>query len=237
MELPFFLVAHGYEKWRGLPALGYSDTYDNVIKASSLFYAILGSVLIFLVLKRRFTLTQSSITVLLIFSCTNLFWFTVFQAGMAHVPLYFLYALLVWLTLRLYEKQSNILFICCGLVAGVITLIRPTDILCLLIPILFNVYDRETAKARIGFLKEHKMQLLLFAMAFMVPIMPQLLYWKMITGSYVYYSYGDQSFSWSDPKIIEGLFYFSNGWFPYSPIMLFSIVGLFFYKAIRQWDY
>jgi hypothetical protein len=61
-------------------------------------------------------------------------------------------------------------------------------------------------------------------MVFVVWI-PQLLYWKMITDHYLLFSYSEQSFFWSDPKIIEFLFGFRKGWLLYSPIFLFLLVA------------
>jgi hypothetical protein len=58
-----------------------------------------------------------------------------------------------------------------------------------------------------------------------LPIIPQLLYWHYITGSFFSYSYGEESFFWADPQIINGLFSWRKGWFIYTPVMLFSILG------------
>jgi hypothetical protein len=70
---------------------------------------------------------------------------------------------------------------------------------------------------------------------FTLPLIPQVLYWKWLAGSFIYYSYNDQGFNWLHPKIIEGLFHASNGWLAYSPIMIFSVIGLVLYKYIKDW--
>lgn len=237
MESPFFFIAHAFEKIKGTDANGYSATYNYLIKGGTLLYAILGLMVVYKVLKKYFSTTLALSGAVALFLCTNLFWFAVFQAGMAHVPLFFLYALLVYLTIRIYERPTLSLFIITGFIAGLITLIRPTDILCLLIPLLYDVYSKETINKKISFLKAHKQHIGWAALFFILPIIPQLLYWKAVTGSYLCYSYGDQSFDFRHPKIIEGLFYFSNGWLPYAPIMLFSIIGLIFYKTLRKWEW
>ncbi len=237
MESPFFFIAHGYEKVKGLDANGYSETYNLLIKAGTLIYALLGLLITYKILRRYFSSSLSLLGISGLFLCTNLFWFAIFQSGMAHVPLFFLYALLIWLTIKLHEAPNNRYFIITGLVAGIITLIRPTDIICLLIPLLYEVNNRAAFKNKIAFLKQHKKAIGWMIVAFIIPIIPQLLYWKAITGGFVTYSYGDQSFNFREPKIIEGLFYFSNGWFPYSPIMLFSILGLLFYKQLVKWEW
>lgn len=240
MEMPFFFIAHIIEMARGPNATGYTATYQNLIKISSVFYALLGLMLLFRVLKRYFPTPISFLTIISLFIGTNLFWFTLKQAGMSHVPLFFLYTLLIYLTIQLHDKPTKITFILMGLTTGLITIIRPTDILCALIPLLYNVYNKETMRAKIVFLKENISGLLLLVVSFIIVIAPQLLYWHATTGQYIFYSYGDQTFHWRHPKIKEGLFYFSNGWLPYCPIMIFSLAGFLLYRrftgfALSAW--
>ncbi|HIE15467.1 MAG TPA: hypothetical protein EYP69_00935 [Bacteroidales bacterium] len=71
--------------------------------------------------------------------------------------------------------------------------------------------------------------LTMFFFAFLIFI-PQFLYWKLITGHYIYYSYGDEHFFWTNPHIIDGLFSYRKGWLIYTPMMSFALVGIFFLK-------
>jgi len=235
MESPFFFAAHAYAKTTGAAASGYSKTYDYLVKFSSFFYALLGLILVYKILKRYFTNTLALSGVAIIFLGTNLFWFSIYQAGMSHVPLFFLYSLLLYLVIKVHDHPKTFLFVSIGLVCGIITLIRPTDILCALIPLLYNVYNKATISKKVLFLRQNILNICTFTIAAILPIAPQLIYWKAITGSYFYYSYGSQGFNWLHPKIIEGLFYFSNGWFPYSPVMIFSVLGLLLYGSFKKW--
>ncbi len=237
MELPFFAMAHAWEKLNHLPANGYSINYFRLIKLSSMFYALLGLILVYKILRKYFDENTSLLTSLALFIATNLFWFSVHQAGMSHIPIFFLYALLIYLSIRIHEERKVWQFIVAGFCAGLITIIRPSDILCLLIPLLYNVYNRETIVEKFTFINSNFSKLLVFSLAFIIPLLPQLIYWKMVTGKYLFYSYGDQGFHWRHPKIIEGLFYFSNGWLPYSPILIFALIGLFFFKSIKKWQW
>lgn len=235
MEAPFFYLAHLFELARGGSANGYSDAYDRMIKVSTLFYCLLGLVMVYRILRRYFNETQSVMGIIAVLLGTNLFWFSIFQAGMSHIPLFFLYALLMWLTIRVYERPSMALFASVGLTAGMITIIRPTDIICLLIPLLYEVYSGATLKKKLVFLRENLKGISVAALAFVLPIIPQLVYWKVLTGNWLYYSYREQSFDWANPKILDGLFYYSNGWLPYSPVMIFALIGLLFYKRFKSW--
>ncbi len=236
MESPFFFIAHAYEQIKGRTDNGYSLAYIYMIKVSSFVYAFLGLILVYFILKKYFDPTLSLAGTAVVFLGTNLFYFSLYQTGMAHVPLFFLYALLIFLTIKVHEKPSLIRFAVLGFVAGIIVLIRPTDMICLLIPLLYNAYSKETVKAKISLLRQNIPGIFFAAIAFLLPLVPQLLYWKAMTGSYVFYSYGtSQSFNWAHPKIIEGLFYGANGWLMYSPVMIFSVAGLFFLRYVKQW--
>jgi hypothetical protein len=235
MEAPFFFMAHAWEKLRGGDANGYSEAYMNMIKLAAFVFSLLGLWLVYKILRRYHTANVALVTTLFLLLGTNLFWFTIIQAGMAHVVLFFLYALLVYRVIRLYDAPAPSRFMALGFVAGLITVIRPTDIICLLIPLLYGVYSRETLKARISFIRSNVYGISLAGLAFLIPVIPQLAYWKMLTGSFLYYSYGKQSFNWLHPHIIDGLFYCKNGWLAYSPIMFFAVAGMFLYQRIRPW--
>lgn len=235
MEAPFFFLAHAWEKAAGGDANGYSDAYVNAIKLADFVFALLGIAITYRILRRYFSANVSTVTMVLIFLGTNLFWFSVVQAGMAHVPLFLLYALLLLCTIRLYEAPRAGRFAALGFVAGLITIIRPTDIICLSIPLLYGVYNKETIRHRWQFILSHYGHIAFAALVFLVPVLPQLLYWKMMSGSFLYYSYGEQTFQWKHPRLIEGLLYCKNGWLAYSPVMIFAVTGMFLFKRIRSW--
>lgn len=235
MELPFFLAAHLYEKATSGHANGYTLTYDIAIRISSAVYALLGLLLMYRVLRRYYDPLISIITTSLVLLATNLFWFSVHQAGMSHPILFFLYALVVYLTIRLHEQPNIKRFALLGFVLGFVVIMRPTDVVSAFIPLLYGVYNRDTFKERIRFITRNTKGVTAGIICGVLPFIPQMIYWKVLTGKYLYYSYGKQSFTWKHPKIIEGLFYFSNGWLPYTPIMFIAIAGLLLYKSYHKW--
>ncbi len=235
MEAPFFFAAHAWELARGTQANGFTKAYDNAVKLSTMFYALLGLMLVYRILLRYYGENLATLGVVALFIGTNLFWFTLLQCGMSHVPLFFLYALLMYLVIRVHEQPRRGTFAAIGFVIGLITVIRPTDIICISIPLLYNVYSLDTIRQKFRFIRQNVPNLLLLSLVAVVPLIPQMLFWKAITGHYIFYSYGDQSFDWQHPKIIEGLFHYSNGWLPYTPLMILALLGLLCYRRIRQW--
>ena len=227
LELPFFFIAHAGEKLTGGRANGYSESYRNAVEFSSYFYGALGLLITYKLLRRKFTENIAGITTALLLIGTNLFWFMMQQQGMAHVPELFLIALLLHFSFKVHERGWMRDFIWLGLVAGLITVIRPVDGLCLLIPLCYGI-ERPFLQNRLTFFRKHRTGILITAVCFMLPIIPQLLYWKWLTGSFIYDSYGpNQGFNFLHPHILDGLFGADNGWLCYSPLMIFAVIGLF----------
>jgi len=56
--------------------------------------------------------------------------------------------------------------------------------------------------------------------------LPQLVYWKYVSGSFLHYSYGTEGFSyWKNPVILPLYFSPFNGLFLYNPLVLFFVAG------------
>lgn len=236
-ELPFFVIAHIYEKVSGGQANGYSASYHHALKIGFLFYGFLGLFFLYKIVRKFFDPNISMLSIVFILMGTNLFWFLFFQGGMAHTILFMLYAALIYFTIWLHEhSHKRLYFVLAGLIAGAITVIRPTEIICLAIPLLYNVYSINTFKEKWELIKSNLLSIGLALVAFLFLIVPQLLFWKKYTGSFIYYSYEGQSFNWSNPMILDGIFGFKNGWLAYSPIIIIALFGLFFYKKIKPFN-
>ncbi len=234
-ELPFFAAAHAYSLLTGGQANGYSAAYEWAIRLGNILYSLLGLILVYRILRRYHSSTTAMTVSVLLLTGTNLFWFTFLQAGMAHVPLFFLYALLMHLTMITTERPSVVRLMAIGLVCGFITIMRPTDILCMAIPVFYGLHSRQSIIARMHLLRDNLKGIILAAICFAIPMLPQMMYWKATTGHWLYYSYREQSFFWKHPWIVDGLFYCSNGWLAYTPLMLLALAGMLLLRSIKQW--
>lgn len=234
MELPFFVLAHGYEFVRGFPLNGYSTNYHYAIKLCAFVYSLIGLLFTFLVLIRFVSKDVARITVSLLLIGTNLFWFTFHQAGMAHIPIFMLFAIVIWSTLKLHDNPKFKYFILLGFASGFIALIRPSDLILLLFPFLYLVYDKSSLSNKLIFLYENKIKIVIAILFFALPIIPQLIFWKTYTGHFIYDGYHGQGFTWSFKYLPKGLFSSNNGWLFYSPIMIFSLVGYLFFRKFKS---
>ncbi len=229
MYSPFFFIAHGIEKLSGKDANGYSATYKTLISFAALFYLVIGLIFTRKLLQKYFDPLITSVALLLIYLGTNLFYYTSFEPGMTHVYSFCLIAMFLFYCLKWYEKQKFTTSAILGVLIGLIVLIRPTNILIVLLFLLWEISRFYEIKLRLKLLlKNWPLIALMIITAFMIWI-PQLLYWKMQTGSYFINSYNEQ-FYFNNFHIHKALLGFRKGWFIYTPVMFFAVVGVFFMK-------
>ncbi len=223
---PFFLVAHTLAHLKGYETDGFSEPYEKYIHLSSLFYLIVGLIFLRKVLLRYFNDVVVAITLIAITIGTNLFFYTTTEAAMSHTYNFSLFAVFIYLSLIWHENKTFQKSILIGLVGGLIVLIRPVNILIFVFPILYSVTSFKELKEKIlFFLKEWKHLVIIGLCSFLV-LLPQFLYWKYITGSFFFNSYVGERFYFSNPHILEGLFSYRKGWLLYTPIMIFSVLGI-----------
>lgn len=229
MYMPFFLIGHKIAINTHANIDGYSDSYCYMNHYGTLFYSILAFLFLRSVLARYFTDGVVAITLLCLFFGTNLFYYTLSEGEMTHGYLFFLFSVLIWLIIKWHETQKYTYSIWLGFVMGLAVLIRPTEIVASLIFIFYGVNSVASLKTKSRFLLSQWKHLIVMMLFFCLILSPQIIYWKYITGQYLFFSYGsEEGFFWSDPKIIEVLFSYRKGWLLYTPIMIFSIVGMFF---------
>ena len=235
---PWFALAHLYATASpAYPADGFSTPYQVAISVGSLLVAAVGLWLSLIVLRRYFPPGVCAATLLLLVFGTNYLNYSAIDGAMTHNHLYTLYALLIWLTDRLYrraELASPASFLAIGAVVGLMALTRPTEILAAIIPLCWSLPLRRGAwRDRLTFLRRHRTSVLLATIATLAVGSGQLLYWHHVTGDWIVYSYQDQGFDWLHPHLVNGLFSYKAGWLTYTPLMWFAVLG--FYPLYRRW--
>lgn len=231
---PFFFTGHAAAKLSGAPADGFSTPYQVSILFGCLFYLLAGLYFLRKLLLLFFSEVVTSLTLLSVFFGTNLLWYTTLDGLMAHGYLFSLLTLFLYHTLRWHRGPKESIAVCIGLELGLMTLIRPTMFLCVLAFLLFGAYNAASVKTTLLRFKTHFFQLLIIALCFVAILLPQLLYWKYAAGKWLFFPYVDEHFYFSHPHIIEGLFSFRKGWLLYTPVMIFSLAGLFYMKRERS---
>lgn len=231
---PFFMAAHLYETAAGLDAQGFSASYHAALSFAALAYLLLGLIFLRKILLQWFSPLSTALTLLLVVFATNLFHYVSREPGMSHTYSFGLIALFVWLNMQWLKNPRTGHSIMLGALAGLIVLIRPTNGLVLLFPLLWNVSNRHDAVQRLVFFRKNVTKIVLAAFAAFVIWIPQLLYWKMQTGQYFFNSYNEH-FYFSNFHVFDALFGYRKGWFVYTPVMLIAVAAIFFmHRSIRK---
>jgi len=220
--LPFFLAAHAWcLVYAPELADGYSPPYHLAVAISSAVWAWLGLLALRRFLLRRVNDTTCAIVLLVTGLGTNLLFYSSYAPGMAHPILFFLCALLIERTASWYVERTMGRAIVIGACIGLAMLTRPTCALFALIPLCWSL-----GRATWGMLPAYWSHFLAAAAMALLCVSPQVFYWKAATGHFIFYSYGEETFRFLRPHILQGLFGFRKGWFIYTPAAFVALSGL-----------
>ncbi len=228
MYLPGFLVAHFIASNSNYLADGYSFPYQAGLHFWSILVAFIGLWYCRKNLLKFFKDSTTSIVLLLMVLGTNYLNYSTIDVALSHNYLFTLYVILIFATIKWYESPNFKYSIIIGLCVGLASLARPTEIITILIPLLWGISNPKKIFERLSFFKNHFPKVCITGLIIIVCGCLQLLYWKSIGNSWLIYSYEDQGFTWLNPHVSNVLFSYRKGWFIYTPIMLFAIAGFYF---------
>ncbi len=237
--LPFFAVAHTLAAPLGFEADGFSKPYQLAIQIGGLVMCLLGLIFLRKMLLPYFSDKVVSIVILCYAFATNYLNYAAIDNALTHTWLFAWYAILIYLTDRFYKKPTLPLALGVGAILGICTLTRPTDIISILIPLLWAMPSLRIAaiRERVRFMGQHLSLYLSAGVVFVLIAGIQLAYWKYVTGQWFVYSYGGQSFNWLKPHVYLYPFSARTGWLVYTPIMVFALFGLvaLYRRKINFW--
>lgn len=228
---PFFFLGHTAAGIMGYPQDGFSLPYQWAIVIGALFYSLLGLWLCRKLLLHFFDDKLTALLLLILVAGTNYFQIVVFAGTMPHSYLFTFYAILMLQTIKWHKTPNYRSAIAIGLMVGLITLIRPNELVVILIPILWGITGfNKTILEKLKLIFTKFSHVIVLAIAVIVAGYVQLFYWKYVTGHWLYYSYQDPGvgFDFKSPHTLDFLFSFRKGWFIYTPLMVLSIIGFYF---------
>ena len=227
MQLPFFAIGHAAAGFSGHPQDGFSAPYQYAIIWGAVFWFVVGMLFLRKVLLRYYSELTTAIVLLLLVAATNLLQYVAVNGSMSHAFIFPLYAMILWYSIKWAESPKPLYALIIGGVIGLATMCRPTELIMLFIPLFWFVPGTTTFKPKWDLMLKHKTHLLFAAVGFFVMVSPQLIYWKYVTGSWMY----DVGSKWYflNPwwRVLIG---FEKGWFIYTPVTILFVAGLFFLK-------
>ena len=228
--LPHFLISHSFASITKLyPADGFSFPYQIGLGIGMFFYSILGLYLLRKILLNYFSDKVVAITLLFLITSSALLNYLAIDQAQANCFLFTLYCFIIYLTIKFYKSPKKWLAFILALLCGFATLIRPTDIICILIPLLWGVNSLDELKNRIAFWINKKNWIFIGMIGFLIFPSLQFFYWKYVLNEWFAYSYRDQGFSWFQPHIYPFFFSFKSGFLAYSPSMILAYTGLWWF--------
>lgn len=234
MYAPFFGIAHIVAKISPqFEADGYSLPYQYALAFSTYFYFLLGLFVLRKILLRYFNDNVTAFTLFSVAAGTNLFYYISYEACMSHGYNFVLITIFIYFLEKWTDKITLKHTIILGLLSGLIALIRPTNIIILILIPFWKVGSWREFTNRLVLLFKKWQHVFIMAVFFVLVWSPQFAYWKFVSGQFFYFSYGerDDTFFWSNPQISKILFSYEKGWFVYTPLMLFAILGLITLKC------
>jgi len=232
---PFFLTAHAYASLSDeYDNNGYSIPYSFLIAVAAWFYLFISLLFLRKLLRLYFSDYATAVTLIAITLGTNLFYYAAVGPGMSHTYSFamitlFLYLFIVWMD-KLNYARSVLL----GLLLGLIILIRASNGLIIIFPVLLLLFSNGSMHEKVDYLRKNYTYILIAGLFTFLAVFPQLYYWKVITGHWLYNSYSPETFYFSNPHILKGLFGFRKGWFIYTPMMFISVFGLYYLRKTSQ---
>ncbi len=224
MQTPFFLTAHLLAKPLGFKNNGFSLVYNWAVDVSAAFYLVLGLFFLFRILSRRFPRWIALLTLFFVVAGTNVFYYATIESGMSHIYSFALVALFFNLAdpFRAFEKKGMLFGLALGFLAGLIVIIRPVNVILVIAGFFIGGHWKEKWQ----FMVQPRFLSPFFISGFLT-VLPQLIYWKYLSGSWIYDTYTGESFSnWQHPRLPAYFFAPHNGMLLYNPLFILIIAGI-----------
>ena len=230
LHAPGFLVAHALAGPFGHPRDGLSKPYQVAVVVTSVLWLWAGLFFLLRLLSRWYRWPVAFAATAIVLYGTNLMDQAVEHPLMTHLYSFSLLAMLLWATVRLHEMQTSGRALFAGLVLGLLVLVRPTNALAVLIPLLWSLGEGGLFMKFRMLVSSHRVQVVVFGLAVALPVLLLLAYWKHYGGSWLYDSYHNpgEGLDLLYPHLHHFLFSFRKGWFVYTPLVLVGVLGLAF---------
>lgn len=220
---PAFLLTHALVSLTNLaPADGMSYPYQLSVVLMSLLIFWLGLRYLQRFLAFHFSTEVVGLTLLGVGLATNLFYYFVEAPDMTHAYLFAAYACFLYLltkSTKVPSQEAKKYWVYCGLLAGLMCLVRSSEIVVFALPALYGLKDWASLKYNF----RRVISILAIAMAV---FSLQLIYYKVGTGHWWQNGYAGLGFDWLNPHLFEGLLGYRRGWLIYTPLMAFALFGI-----------
>jgi len=231
---PGFFIADTIAEYVGYERDGFSKPYQISLLLTALFFTILGIFLLRKLALYFFFDFLTSIILVAIVLGTNYFFQATYDGVMPHNILFTINGLILLYTIKWHQNKSYTNSILLALFIGLATICRPTELIWILIPVFWQVYDRKSLLEKIQQILKNYIQLIVFSIIIIGFIFIQLLYYKYASGDFIVLNLHNEGFSFLKPYTINFLISFKKGWLVYTPMMIFGVIGFYHLKRFNK---
>jgi hypothetical protein len=236
MYLPAFVAGHIWAKAAGYPADGFSYPYEFSLAMYSILFCLVGLWVCRKLLLLYFSDKVTAITLLALPLATNYLQYAAISNQLTHGYLFTIYSIIIYQTIKWHKTYRYLNGVVLGLLCGLATITRPTEIISVLIPFMWGVATIADVKARIATLWAQRYKVILLILAVILVGSIQLAYWKTYTGKLFYWSYEpDEELNLTKVFFYQCMFSYKKGWLVYTPFMWLAVFGFIpLYRKSRQ---
>ncbi len=234
---PAYFSAYAISSILGIDhEFGTNQIYVKAVVYWSYICVFIGLFFLFKFLVKYVEEKYALITLIILSFGTNLLLhgFMNGQAMMSHSYLFMYYALLLLYTKSLIDEFSETKLTIIFIVMALIAVTRNSEIFCIFLPAGMLWYHWPKMKSEILVIKNLKT-----LTPGLIILSLQIIYWKVVTGHFIYNSYqgnNGQALELFNPYVLEVLFSFRKGLFIYTPMAIFFVVGFWsLYRHCREW--
>lgn len=228
MYAPAYLGIRGIYHAMGKDPDDFAAPYHFAVVLSTLIAAAFGFWYSRRIFLHFFNEKVATLLLALVFFGTGHWHYTLRAPGYGHVFSYALIAGFIWFCIKYRNEEKLKTSLLIGLLLGLITIIRPTNAIVILFPFFYVPNKGLNISGILTFWFSRIVKLLPAMLMFALPIIPQLLLWKSVSGHWVIDTYGEEGFFFTNPQLLKGLFSFRNSFFIYTPLALLIFPGFWF---------
>jgi hypothetical protein len=213
--LPAYLLAHALGLLGLYRPTGFGYPYFTAIATATTIGGFAGVVFVFRLLRRYFEESAALPAALLVWLATFHVWYMVFEPSMSHA-----FAMATVAGLLLFADvgaRGSRRFFLGGAASGLVALVRWQNVVFVPAALALVLSRRERPSAR---------ELLAGAAGFLLVASPQVLFWKLLYGSFLLVPQGGGYVDLTSPRIEEVLLSSRHGLLSWSPVLWVAIAGI-----------
>lgn len=207
---------------------GFSKPYQLALQFTAFLLTLVGLFLFRKISLHFFSDTITALLLIISLIGTNYFFQVTYDGVMPHNILFTLNCFIIWFTIRWHESRKTKHLVLLALFLGLATICRPTELIWILLPAFWGVYDKASFVEKWAYLKSHFKGVSTFLLVLISILFIQFIYLKFATGSFLAVNHHSERFSFFDPYTIKFLFSYRKGWLVYTPVMILGIIGFYF---------